>query len=202
MRTGELVAVVDFTDDANEDHWAQATWHGEVAAREAAERAGYAKVQLTRSFPDFRTVALTAPDGRSFAAVLRAQPGGPYWGTARPPTERDLAIWEGRPGPPEPAPVEPQRELLKIEKTWKRIEQNAGEVFTTVRGKEFTYRIGGAPVPWYVTLSHLRRNIARGDFSNALDAWPVDGPSKLPPVAQPSYVYAILRDPRVREKDW
>lgn len=95
MRTGELVAVVDFTDYANEDHWAQATWTGEVAARNAAEQAGYAKEQLARSFPDFRTIALTAPDGCSFAAVLHAQPDGPYWGIARPPTERDLGRTAG-----------------------------------------------------------------------------------------------------------
>lgn len=203
MHAGELVAVVDFTDDANEDHWAQATWHAEVAARKAAAQAGYSDDQLTRSDIDYRAVAVTATDGRSFAAVLRQQRGGPFWGIARPPSERDLAIWEGKPVPPESAPVEPQRNPpLKITKAWARIEKHAGEVFTTVRGKEFTYSVGGGPNPWYVTLDHLRRNIPRGDLSHALDVWPVDGPSKLPPVAQPSYVFAILSDPRIREEDW
>lgn len=203
MHAGELVAFVDLTNDANEDHWAQATWHAEVAVREAAAQAGYSEDQLTRSFPDYRTVTVTAPDGRSFVAVLHPQAGGPYWGIARTPTERDLALWEGKPVPPEPASVETQYESpLKIAKAWKRIEQHAGEVFTTVRGKEFIYSVGGGPTPWYVTLDHLRRNIPRGHLSHALDAWPVDGPGKLPPVAQPSYVYAILSDPRIREDDW
>jgi len=198
-----LVAVVDLTDDASEDHWAQATWHAELAARKAAVQAGYSEDQLTRSYVDYRTIAVTASDGHSFAAVIRQQRGGPSWGVARLPSEHDLAIWEGKPIPPEPAPATPQRQPLpKITQAWTRIEKHAGEVFTTLRGKEFTYSVGGKPTPWYVTLDHLRRNIPRGDLSHALDVWPVDGPSKLPPVAQPSYVYAILSDPRIRKDDW
>jgi hypothetical protein len=198
-----LVAVVDLTDDASEDHWAQATWHAEVAACKAAAQAGYSEDQLTRSYLDHSTVAVTTTDGHSFAAVVRQQRGGPVWGVARLPSERDLAIWEGNSVPPEPAPLEPQREpLSKIEQARTRIEKHAGEVFTTFRGKVFTYRVGGGPAPWYVILDHLRRNIPRGDLSLALDAWPVDDPSKLPAVAQPSYVYAILSDPRIRKEDW
>lgn len=104
VRTGELVAVVDFTDDASEDHWAQAIWHAEVAARKAAAQAGYSEDQLTRSYIDYNTIAVTASDGRSFAAVIRQERGGPSWGVARLPTERDLAIWAGKPVPPEPGP--------------------------------------------------------------------------------------------------
>ncbi|WP_409184915.1 hypothetical protein F9C11_11900 [Amycolatopsis sp. VS8301801F10] len=203
MHTGKLVAVVDLTDDASEDHWAQATWHAEVAARKAATQAGYSEDQLSRSYVDYRTIAVTSSDGRSFAAVIRQQRGGPFWGVARPPSERDLAIWEGKPVPPESAVVESQHEpISKIERAWTRIEKHAGEVFTTLRGKEFTYSVGGRPSPWHVTLDQLRRNISRGDLSRALAVWPVDGPSKLPAVAQPSYVYAILSDPRIRKDDW
>jgi hypothetical protein len=203
VRTGELIAIVDLTDDASEDHWAQAFWHGEIAAREAAAEAGYSDDELTRSYVDYATLALTALDGRSFAAVVRSQRGGPIWGVARRPSERDLAIWEGKTVPPEPVPVEQQRKpLRKIEQAWARIEKHAGEIFTTVRGKEFTYSVGGKPTPWHVALVHLSRNIPRGDLSRALDAWPVNGPSKLPTVSQPSYVYAILSDPRIRKEDW
>jgi hypothetical protein len=139
VRTRELVAVVDLTDDASEDHWAQATWHAEVAARKAAVQAGYSEDQLTRSYVDSRTIAVTASDGHSFAAVIRQQRGGPSWGVARLPSEHDLAIWEGKPIPPEPAPATPQRQPLpKITQAWTRIEKHAGEVFTTLRGKEFT----------------------------------------------------------------
>jgi hypothetical protein len=40
MQREQLVAVVDLTDDANEDHWFQASWHAQVAVRKAAEQAG------------------------------------------------------------------------------------------------------------------------------------------------------------------
>lgn len=203
MHTGELVAVLDLTDDASEDHWAQASWHAEVAAREAATQAGYPEDQLTRSYIDHQTVAITGSDGLSFAAVIQQQHGGPFWGVARQPSERDLAMWEGKPAPPEPALAEPQREpLSKIEQAWTRIEKHAGEAFTTLRGNEFTYSVGGKPTPWHITLDHLRRDISRGDLSRALDVWPVKGPSELLHVAQPSYVYAILNDPRIRKDDW
>ena len=171
--------------------------------REVAVEAGYSNDELTRSYVDYATLALTAADGRSSAAVVRPRRGGPIWGVARRPSERDLAIWEGKTVPPEPVPVEQQcRPLRKIEQAWARIEQHAGEIFTTVRGKEFTYSVGGKPTPWHVTLMHLRLNMPHGDLSRALDAWPVDGPSRLPTVAQPSYVYAIVSDPRIRKEDW
>jgi hypothetical protein len=118
----------------------------------------------------------------------------------RAPSERDLLRWAGVPVPAEPAPVEQQQQEAgpNIATAWPRIQEYAGEVFATVRGKRFTYHVG----PWYVTIDHLGRNIPRGAFSQTLDAWPVDGPGQLPPVTQPSYVYAIVSDPRIRGTDW
>ena len=46
----EPVAVFAVSDDANEDKWAQATWHAELAAHEAATSAGATEHELTRSF--------------------------------------------------------------------------------------------------------------------------------------------------------
>jgi hypothetical protein len=199
MRNEQLVAVVDFTDDANEDHWSQASWHAEVAARDAAERAGYAKDQLTVNWPDHWTVTLTAPDGRGFAAILRQQRGGPFFGIAREPTERDLLRWAGEAVPPEPVPAKSQPAAGPNTATaWPRIQEHAGETFTTIRGKQFTYHAWA----WNITVDHLNRSVPYGAFSQALEAWPVDGPGQLPAVPQPSYVFAILSDPRIRQTDW
>jgi hypothetical protein len=64
----ESVVVFAISDDANEDKWAQATWHAELAAREAATSAGGAEHELARSFEGHGAVVSTAADGRRFEA--------------------------------------------------------------------------------------------------------------------------------------
>jgi hypothetical protein len=68
------VAVFAVSDDANEDKWAQATWHAELAAREAAINAEAAEGDLTRSFEGYGVVVITTADGRRFEAWVVADP--------------------------------------------------------------------------------------------------------------------------------
>ncbi len=78
--------------------------------------------------------------------------------------------------------------------TWQRVQQHAGEVFTTVTGKEFRYSAG----PDSVQMQTTNRMLPRSDFAKALDRMPVAGPSALQDLQGPSYIYAILNDPRVK----
>jgi hypothetical protein len=78
--------------------------------------------------------------------------------------------------------------------TWQRVQQHAGEVFTTVTGKEFRYSVGAGGVQMQTT----NRTLPRSDFEKALDRMPVAGPGALQDLQGTSYIYAILNDPRVK----
>ena len=76
---------------------------------------------------------------------------------------------------------------------WSRIESNAGERFHQKRGGEFTYAIvSGCVIP-----DRTNRNLHRSQFQKAYDRMPIAGPGDLQDLQGPSYLYAILNDPRV-----
>jgi hypothetical protein len=62
-----------------------------------------------------------------------------------------------------------------------------------VRGKVFTYWMR----PRTITLNTTNRSISRTAVEHALRRWPVGGPGALQDLSAPSYLYAILADPRV-----
>lgn len=79
------------------------------------------------------------------------------------------------------------------EQVWQRIVRRAGSEFTQVRGKRFTYWTR----PRTITLNETNRSISRTAVDKALARWPVGGPGALNDLSAPSYLYAILADPRV-----
>jgi hypothetical protein len=79
-------------------------------------------------------------------------------------------------------------------RVWAAIERHAGETFHQVRGQAFTYRLQGAGI----VPSTTRYRIPRSAFDRALERLPVTGPGELNDLRGPSYLYAILMDPRIR----
>lgn len=77
---------------------------------------------------------------------------------------------------------------------WNKIVNNAGEVFKTKTGLEFTYSINGELLLPSVTDYKISKN----DFKKAYAMLPIDGPGKIRDIVRgPSYVWAILNDKRV-----
>ena len=66
------VAVVEVSDDANEDRWADASWRAEGAALAAADTAGLDREGLVVERDHSGSVTVRAPDGRVFRAVVRS----------------------------------------------------------------------------------------------------------------------------------
>ena len=85
--------------------------------------------------------------------------------------------------------------MADVEKVWRNITKFEGEVFHTKRGLPFTYRIDGnefhpSRTQWLIT---------KTDFEKALGYVPCDGPGVISRLVQgPSYVWAVLHDPRIR----
>ncbi len=88
-----------------------------------------------------------------------------------------------------------RRGIAMFNKVWSNIANSEGEVFTQIRGKEFTYTIVGN----FVVPSTTNRNIHRSQFEKALEDVPFENTKKIQHLQGPSYLYAILVDDRIRE---
>jgi hypothetical protein len=76
---------------------------------------------------------------------------------------------------------------------WHRIVALQGQTFHQKTGKPFRYRVpGNSVVP-----STTNRQLPRSHFARAYERAPIDGPGQLQDLQGPSYLYAILTDPRV-----
>lgn len=84
--------------------------------------------------------------------------------------------------------------MTEFAATWAKVQQHSGETFTTVTGKEFRYEAHAGGVEMLTTT----RVLPRSDFQAAFARMPVAGPGALQDLQGPSYLYAILTDPRVR----
>lgn len=81
-----------------------------------------------------------------------------------------------------------------FEAAWQRIQDLSGQIFTTVRGKPFSYQA----LAHGVSMNTTNRVLPRSDFQRAFERFPVSGPGALQDLQGPSYIYAILMDARVR----
>jgi len=88
--------------------------------------------------------------------------------------------------------------MVDIGTVWSRIEAHAGEDFRLVRGDLFQYEVPGN----YLLPVGRVRHLSRTNFAKALDRLPLENTRSVSDLQGPSYVYAILMDPRIRRSDW
>jgi hypothetical protein len=84
-------------------------------------------------------------------------------------------------------------EIPSFRKVWQKIEHHAGKPFWTVRGELFNYTVKGQ----VLRNSRTPRNIPKTDFKKAYAVWPVSGPGAIANLQGPSYIWAILKNPRI-----
>ena len=89
--------------------------------------------------------------------------------------------------------------MRDVSEIWERIKAHQNERFVTKTKKAFTYAIEGNA---FVTDRPKKYPIHVGQLAKALERVPVDGPNQLHDLRGPSYLWAILHDPRIRMNDW
>lgn len=81
---------------------------------------------------------------------------------------------------------------------WERIVEHSGDTFYQIRGKAFTYDASGRTIRLHTT----NWSIPRSAIDEALTMVPLLNTTVVQHLMGPSYIYAILSDPRVRGSDW
>jgi hypothetical protein len=88
---------------------------------------------------------------------------------------------------------------IDLDTVWGRIVQAAGEEFRLVGGDAFVFSIEGRSV----VPDRTGYPISRPEFGKALELVPLRGPGEVRDLVRgPSYVYAILSDPRISAGEW
>jgi hypothetical protein len=86
-----------------------------------------------------------------------------------------------------------------FENIWELVKQFQGQPFQTKKGIKFTYRVENN----YVITNRTNYKIPKNDFKKAYDRVPIVGPGEInTEVRGPSYVWAILYDPRISRGKW
>ena len=82
-----------------------------------------------------------------------------------------------------------------FDKVWKRILDFQGDIFQTVTGLDFVYRVQGE----VLNTNRTRYNLSKGNFRAAYELMPLSNPGQISKIIRgSSYVWAILNDPRVK----
>lgn len=88
--------------------------------------------------------------------------------------------------------------MASMDTVWARIKASQGEAFHQIRGGDFRYKVSGTSV----IPDRTNQNIPRSHFAEALDLVPLSNTVAVQHLRGPSYIYAILMDRRIRQKDW
>ena len=83
---------------------------------------------------------------------------------------------------------------FSFEDVWKKVILNEGQVFETIIGKEFTYKIENNIL---LTCS-THYPLSKGNFEKAYNMLPLNGPGEISKIVRgSSYVWVILNDRRI-----
>ena len=87
--------------------------------------------------------------------------------------------------------------MTTFNEVWARIVAKAGDTFHQVRGGAFRYQIRGD----YLIPDRSNYPIPRAHFAEAFRLAPLRSTTDVHHLRGPSYIYAILMDPRIRQGD-
>ena len=92
--------------------------------------------------------------------------------------------------------------MTNFDDVWTRIEQHAGQMFTTATGLPFTYRVPGDYLKVSRDGREINRSLSRTNFLKASQAMPATTPSDIKDSQGSAYTWAILMDRRIRGHAW
>ena len=91
-------------------------------------------------------------------------------------------------------------DLMKT--VWSRIEKYQGEPFHTATGLLFTYELERNGVWFFRNRKRINRKLARTQVEVAISRCPLRSTTEIKDLIDYPYLFALLRDPRIREQAW
>lgn len=105
--------------------------------------------------------------------------------------------------PPLPFVDEPDASVQNVaESVWRRIESHQGEEFKTVKNLPFTYVVEGAGIWFFREGRRINRRLTRTQVEVAIARCPLTTTTEIKDLMDPSYLFALLMDSRIRGKAW
>lgn len=102
-------------------------------------------------------------------------------------------------GPPA-EPVRPEADLQ--EDVWRRVSRHEGELFHTVKGLPFTYKVEGIGIWFFRDGKRVNRKLTRAQFEVALSRCPLKRTTEINDLMDYPYLFALLNDGRIRGQAW
>jgi len=100
--------------------------------------------------------------------------------------------------------VSPQgtREGNIVESIWRRIEEHEGEQFQTVTGLPFTFALEGTGMWFFRDGKRVNRKMSRRQIETAVSRCPLSSTTEIKDLIDYPYLFAILKDGRIRRDSW
>lgn len=124
-------------------------------------------------------------------------------------------LWEQEPGdsfierlrsedpPPSPVTAQPGGTTLDLtEAVWRRIEGHQGEQFETARGLPFVHKVEGPGIWFYRNGEKVNRKLSRRQVEAAVLRCPLRTVTEISDLMDPSYLFGLLMDRRIRGEAW
>jgi hypothetical protein len=121
---------------------------------------------------------------------------------------RERAAWDAEaPGAELPVPPVVERLTARttpgLDEVWRRVVEHEREVFHTKTGLPFTYEVESGSGLWFVREGkRINKRLWRGELEKAIGRCPLGKVTDVSDCFDPSYVYALLMDRRIRGNDW
>jgi hypothetical protein len=107
---------------------------------------------------------------------------------------------EDAPPPLEGRPDAPVQNVA--ESVWRRIKSHQGEGFKTVTGRPFTYSVEGAGLWFFREGRRINRKLTRTQVEAAIARCPLTRTTEIKDLMDYPYLFALLRDARIRGETW
>jgi hypothetical protein len=88
------------------------------------------------------------------------------------------------------------------EAVWKRVAQHQRQQFQTVRGLPFTYEVEGTGIWFFRDGKRVNRKLTRAHFETAVSRCPLSSTTEIKDLMDYPYLFALLKDGRIRGQDW
>ena len=94
----------------------------------------------------------------------------------------------------------PEQDILQ--EVWRRIEKHQREEFQTATALPFEYEVEGNGIWFYREGKRINRKLTRTQVNVAVLRCPLASTTEIKDLIDYSYLFALLMDPRIREKAW